>query len=71
MNLDRENFDIPCPHCAKQFSITVGQAKRNAQVICPSCRRTTNLEQNQFRREIAKVEKALTDLQRQLGKLFK
>lgn len=67
MNLDTQTFKVLCPHCTKPVEITVSQAKRNATVTCTSCGRSIEIEADQFRREIAKVEKALTDLKRQLG----
>lgn len=68
INLNDQKINIPCPHCKKDIEITIGQAKRNPEVTCRSCRNTTKIDANQFTQQIRLVEKSLLDLKRSLEK---
>lgn len=70
-NLDGQSIDLPCPHCQRKLSQTIGKIKTNPTLRCPNCGQTFSVDANQFRTEIAKVEKALADLGRTLGRLGK
>lgn len=67
--LDDQAIKIPCPHCGHELSQTIGKLKTNPKLTCTKCRGQISVDANQMRREVAKVEQALADLQRTLGRL--
>lgn len=69
--LDSQAIAIPCPNCGHKLSQTIGKLKANPELSCTKCSTRFKVDATDMGREIAKVEKALTDLQRTLGKLGK
>ena len=67
--LDAEELNIPCPRCGKETKKKVGWLKRNREMACPACRETFSLDTKEFRREIAKVDRAIRDLEKTLKRL--
>lgn len=63
--LEQETIDIPCENCRRKNKKTIGWIKRNKQFAC-ICGTVISLDTDQFRREIAKVERSLADLDRML-----
>ena len=69
--LDSQAIEISCPHCQRKFSETIGKLKTNPVLRCRFCSNEVKVDAAQMRAEIAKVEQALTKLQRSLGRLGK
>lgn len=69
--LDSQAIAIPCPNCGHKLSQTIGKLKTNPELTCPKCSNRFKVDATDMRREVAKVEKSLADLQRTLGKLGK
>jgi transposase-like protein len=69
--LDGQTIELPCPHCSRKLTETIGKIKTNPDLTCRSCGKTFSVKADQFRQEIAKLEKSLADLQRTLGRLGK
>lgn len=69
--LDGEVIEISCPHCGNKLKERIGKLKANPTLTCARCRGTVAIKADQMRGEIAKVEKALADLQRTLGRIGK
>ena len=65
---DNQSISIPCPKCGHKTDKTVGWLKTNSQFAC-RCGERVNVDASQFRREIAKADRALDDFRRQLGRL--
>lgn len=63
--LDNQTIDIDCPACGHKSRKTVGWLKAHRDFAC-ACGQTIHIEADQFRREIAKVDKAVDDLLRKL-----
>ena len=58
---DDQTLDIPCPDCGKKAEKSVGWLKANKKFTCSGCGQTIDLQSDQFRRELAKAEKALAN----------
>lgn len=69
--LDDQVIELPCPHCGHKLKERIGKVKTNPKLTCGRCRGVIDVKADQFRAEIAKVDKALADLQRTLGRLGK
>jgi len=69
--LDSQNIEIPCPNCGHKLSERIGKIKTNPTVICSACSVPFAVDATAFTREFQKVEKALADLKRTLGRLGK
>lgn len=61
--LDGGTLEFPCPKCGKAIRNTVGWFRRT-DVKCPSC--GLPFDTTKFAAEIAKAEKAVDDLRRDL-----
>jgi uncharacterized Zn finger protein len=66
--LDSQSIEIPCPNCSRKRSETIGKIKTNPTLRCVSCGKEFKVDARQFTTEFAKVEKALADLQRTIGR---
>lgn len=72
MNLfDSHSIEIPCPHCSRKASQTIGKLKTNPNLVCSGCRKPFRVEANQLNTELRKAEQALAKLQRSLSRLGK
>lgn len=60
--LDNQEVEVPCENCKKKHKKTIGWIKRNSKVSC-GCGAEINLKADQFRREIAKIEKSLKEFE--------
>lgn len=67
--LDDAEIEIPCD-CGRKTKKTIGWIKRHTQFTC-DCGTKITLHANQFKGEIAKVERSFADMQRALKKLGK
>ena len=68
--LNKHELEIPCENCGHKTKKTIGWVKANTLFTC-KCGTQITLEASQFKREIAKVEKSLKDLERSLKRLGK
>jgi len=69
--LDSQAIAIPCPQCGHKLSQTIGKLKTKPDLTCPRCSTRFKVDATDMRREVAKVEKTLADLQRTLSRLGK
>lgn len=67
--LDSQRIEIPCPHCQRKLSETIGKLKSISKLRCRFCSTEINLDKTKMRAEIAKVEQELAKFQRSLGRL--
>lgn len=70
MNFDSHAIEIPCQACGKKMSQTIGRLKKDPDLTCP-CGVVTHVDASNLRKGISEVEKSITDLQRNLKKMFK
>jgi ribosomal protein L37AE/L43A len=68
--LDKTEIDITCPKCGRKTKKSIGWIKTNCQFRC-GCGESFALEADQFKSEIAKVERSVKDLQRTIKGLNK
>ena len=67
-NLDESTpIDIPCPKCGHKLTKSIRELKTNTKFACPKCGQ--GFDSADFKAEIQKVDKAIDDLKRQIGKL--
>jgi transcription elongation factor Elf1 len=69
--LDSATIELPCPHCGKKSSETIGTLKTKTKLTCRHCRASFDLDASELRREVAKVDQQLAQLSRTLGRLGK
>lgn len=69
--LDNEATELTCPHCGYKFSERLGKLKMNPTLACAKCKGVITVEADQLRRVLERNAKALADLQRKAGRLFK
>ena len=69
--LDSQSIEIPCPHCQRKLSETIGKLKSISKLRCRFCGTVFDVDKSKMRTEIAKVEQELTKFQRSLGRLGK
>ncbi|MEA3641875.1 MAG: hypothetical protein VBE63_18340 [Lamprobacter sp.] len=62
---DTTEIEIPCENCCRKIKKSIGWIKSHRQLTC-GCGATIILDTNQFKTEIAKVERSLADLKRAL-----
>ena len=67
--LDDEELNIPCPRCSKETKKKIGWLKRNREMTCSACGETFGLDTKELRREIARVDRAIRDLENTLKRL--
>lgn len=63
--LDNAEIEIPCSNCGGKTKKSIGWIKSNSQLTC-ACGTIINLDADQFRGEIAKVDASFANLQRTL-----
>ncbi len=61
--LSSAEIDIPCTNCGRKTKKSIGWIKSHSDFIC-ACGTEIHVDANQFKSEIAKVERSLGDLQR-------
>ena len=69
--LDSQSIEIPCPHCQRKLSETIGKLKAVSKLRCRFCSAEINVDKTKMRAEITKVEQELAKFQRTLGRLGK
>lgn len=72
--LDESSIEVPCPHCGNKFSERLGKLKTNPKLTCPSCGGSISINADQAGRagrELKKVDDAVADLRKSLGRLGK
>lgn len=69
--LDDQAIELSCPNCKKKISERIGRLKTNPKLTCRACQGVIQVNADQLRTEISKVDKALTDLRRTLSRLGK
>ncbi len=69
--LDDQSIELACPHCGHKIKERIGKLKTNPKLICGGCHKTIDIKADQMRSEIAKVEKALAEFTRTLGRIGK
>lgn len=62
---DNQEIGIPCSKCGTKTNKSIGWIKGNSKFTC-ACGTVINLDSDQFRGEIAKVERSISNLQRTL-----
>lgn len=68
---DKHVLSIPCPQCGHKNEKAVGWLKSNQRFTCVSCGVGIDLESDQFRREMGKVDRSIKDFQREIERLNK
>lgn len=69
--LDDNKVKVPCPNCGHKIEKTLGWLTSHKEMTCPSCRETVGLKNAQFKREIAKANKAADEFQRTIKDINK
>jgi len=69
--LDNETTELTCPHCGHKFRERFGKLKTNPTLACAKCKGVITVDADQLRRVLERQAKALADLQRKAGRLFK
>lgn len=67
---DKEQIEIPCENCGSKHKKTIRWVKGNKKLTC-TCGTVITINSDQFRREIDRVEKSITDLTKSFKKLGK
>lgn len=68
--LDDADIPILCQECGKETAKTIAWVKGHKEFACPGCGATIRVQSDQFRREVAKVEREWEKLRKKLGKGF-
>ena len=64
-------ISVPCPKCGQKSKQKISRLKTSPKLTCPACGAIFHVEAKQFRAGLEKVEKALADFRKKLGKGFK
>lgn len=62
LSVDSHELELPCAKCGRKTKKSIGWIKTNNSFVC-ACGTTIRLDADQFRGEIAKVDKAIADLE--------
>lgn len=68
--LDKAEIDIPCEHCGTKTKKSIGWINTHSEFSC-ACGTIIHLKTDQFKREIAKANKAIADFEHTVKNLFK
>jgi hypothetical protein len=70
-DLDRHQFDVPCPNCRFFNRIFYRDARLRDVVICRGCKQNIQLDDhmNECRKARAQLAKAFRDLERTLASM--
>ncbi len=73
LDLDNQPIDIECPKCKFYNLVTLKQVRLRDAVICRGCKTTIQFEDhmNETRKSIRSINRAMQELEQQLGKLGK
>ena len=66
--LDDATIPIPCPGCGQKTEQSIGWIKARDKFTC-ACGAIINLDNDQFREELAKIDRATGELERALKSL--
>lgn len=69
--LDSQRIELPCPNCGHKLSERIGKIKTNPTLICNGCGNSFSVDATAFTKEFKKIEKALADLRKTLGRFGK
>lgn len=69
--LDSTTIEVPCPHCGKKSSETIGALKNKTKLTCRHCKTAFDLDASELRRKVAEVENALKKTLGAFGRLGK
>ena len=69
--LDNQAIEFTCPQCTHKFKEGLGKLKTNPTLTCSGCGQRIVIQADQLGQEITKVDKALAELQRTIGRLRK
>ena len=62
---DSQTIEIPCPDCGKEHPKTIGWIKTHSDLTC-SCGVKIELDKGEFVRQIARIEKSLDSIPREI-----
>lgn len=68
--LDDTEIPIPCLECGKETAKTIAWVKRHKKFTCPGYGTVISLQTDQFRRMIAKNDRAYEEFRKKMGKGF-
>ena len=73
IKLDTHMIEIPCPSCGFLNSVTLLQVRVQGVVICRGCKGNLRLQDQMYstRKAIRSLRRAVSQLERQLGKVAK
>lgn len=69
--LDSTSIEVPCPHCSKNSSQSIGVLKVKNQLTCRHCRHVFLVDATKMRTEIAKIERELAKIKVSFDRLGK
>lgn len=69
MGLSSQKVPVPCQQCGFVFQQSIAGLKKNPSFTCPKCGTVTSVDARQFSREVGKVERALSEVEKALKKL--
>jgi|DEB19_MinimDraft_2_1074335.scaffolds.fasta_scaffold12976_2 uncharacterized Zn finger protein len=69
--LDNDTIEVPCPNCGHKLKERIAKLKTNPKLTCRSCSTAFVVDAKQLKVATEKVDKALADLQRKIGRAFK
>ena len=67
--LDSVAIELPCPHCGKKNSKTIGRLKTKPDLTCSYCGQWFSIDKAELAREVAKVEQQIQQALAGLGRL--
>lgn len=68
LNADRVEISPACPHCGKQTTTTIGQARANPQWTCEACGGLVEFDLQQLDEGLRAADKALANFRKGLGR---
>lgn len=73
IDIGKQLVDVPCEQCKRKFQVTLAKVAREETVNCPSCRQQIKLvdKGNSVKNSIRNGNKALSDFEKTLKKLFR
>lgn len=69
--LDDSSIEIPCPHCGAKITERLGKLKTNPKLTCGKCRGIIQISADKLRQEADKVDKAVANLRKSIGRIGK
>jgi hypothetical protein len=66
--LDKAPLELACSSCGRKVRTTIGAARRNPRLACPSGHEIV-VDASQLDRELRKVDRSLADFEKSLKRL--